>query len=43
MINKNFRNDVDLIKKYLLLLDYVDERMVEGCEQAKKVITKINK
>lgn len=37
------KNNADLTKKYLLLLDYVDDRAVEGCEKAKKVITEINK
>ena len=35
--------NADLTKKYLLLLDYVDDKMVEGCEKAKKVMNKINK
>ena len=32
-----------LWENYLELFNYVDDKMVEGCEQAKKVLTKINK
>ena len=32
-----------LWEDYLELFNYVDDKMVEGCEQAKKVLTKINK
>ena len=32
-----------LLKDYLELLSYVDNKMVEGCEIAKELLNKINK
>ena len=33
----------DLWDEYLELYTYVDDRMVEGCEQAEELLNKINK
>ena len=32
-----------LWKDHLMLYNYVDDKMVEGCEQAKELLTKLNK
>ena len=32
-----------LWENYLELFNYVDDKMVEGCEQAKELLDKINK
>ena len=40
---KENKSVANLWEKYLELYTYVDDRMVEGCEQAEELLNKINK